>query len=97
KDAPILLLDEPTSSLDAEAEARIQRGIQRLLEMGKTVVVAAHRLSTIKHADRILVINNGTIVEQGSHEVLMNADGLYRQLYQTQFDQFQEGRDGIAK
>ena len=84
KDAPILLLDEPTSALDAHSEALVQEALDRFM-MGRTVLVIAHRLSTIKQADLILVLDQGCIVEQGSHRALMAANGLYQQLYQKQF------------
>lgn len=84
RDAPIVLLDEPTSALDADAEAKIQLALDTLLE-GRTVLMIAHRLSTVKKADIIVVMDQGRIVEQGSHEELRNADGLYAHLHRTQF------------
>ncbi len=84
RDAPILLLDEPTSALDAEAEATIQRALDTLLE-GRTVVMIAHRLSTVKKADLIVVMRDGRIVETGKHADLLAAGGLYSQLHRTQF------------
>jgi ATP-binding cassette, subfamily B, bacterial MsbA len=84
KDAPILILDEATSALDSESEALVQSAIQNLME-GRTVFVIAHRLSTVRRADRIMVIENGTIADIGSHDDLMNKLGTYRRLYDLQF------------
>ena len=84
KDAPILILDEATSSLDSEAEAVVQKALENLM-IGRTTVVIAHRLSTIAGADRIAVIVSGKIVEQGTHESLLAAKGEYAKLYATQF------------
>ncbi len=78
KDAPIVILDEATASVDADNESYIQEAISALCE-GKTLLVIAHRLNTIRHADEILVVANGGIVEQGSHEALMKQGGIYRQ------------------
>ena len=83
KDAPILLLDEATSSLDSEIEAAIQDNLARLME-GKTVIAVAHRLSTIAALDRLIVIDNGEIVEQGDHETLIARGGLYAKLWHRQ-------------
>ncbi|MCH8489094.1 MAG: ABC transporter ATP-binding protein/permease [Oceanicaulis sp.] len=79
KDAPILLLDEATSALDAEAEARVQAALERLAE-GRTTLVIAHRLSTVRKADRIYVLDSGRIAEQGDHASLTKAGGLYARL-----------------
>lgn len=84
KNAPILILDEATSALDSESEALVQSAIQNLIR-GRTVFVIAHRLSTVRHADRILVLENGTIADSGTHEDLMNRLGTYRRLYELQF------------
>jgi ATP-binding cassette subfamily B protein len=83
RDPRILVLDEATSSVDAEAEAQIQRAIQELMS-GRTSVVVAHRLSTILHADEILVMHHGEIRERGSHRELLAQRGLYERLYQLQ-------------
>jgi ABC-type multidrug transport system fused ATPase/permease subunit len=83
-DPAILILDEATSSLDSESEARIQDGL-RALRQGRTTFVIAHRLSTIRSADQILVIDDGSIVERGTHDELMERDGRYRKLHDTQY------------
>jgi ATP-binding cassette subfamily B multidrug efflux pump len=83
KDAPILLLDEATSALDSEVEAAIQQSLYRLME-GKTVVAIAHRLSTIMAMDRLIVMDQGHIVETGSHAELLAADGIYARLWAHQ-------------
>jgi ATP-binding cassette, subfamily B, bacterial MsbA len=84
KNAPILILDEATSALDSESEALVQSALQNLMA-GRTVVVIAHRLSTVRRADRIVVIENGAIADVGSHEELMQKLGTYRRLYDLQF------------
>jgi len=84
KDAPILILDEATSSLDTEAEVEVQEALENLMK-GRTTLVIAHRLSTISKADRILVIVNGRIVEEGTHETLLEKKGEYFKLYNMQF------------
>ncbi len=84
KDAPILLLDEPTSSLDSEAEAKVQRALEELMK-GRTVLMIAHRLSTVKKADLICVLDQGHIVEIGRHDELVAKGGLYTRLHRTQF------------
>ena len=81
---PMLILDEATSSIDLRTEQRIQKAFTKLME-GRTSFVIAHRLSTIKHSDIILVMNNGNIIEQGSHEELMKNGGFYSDLYNSQF------------
>ncbi len=83
KDAPILLLDEPTSSLDSEAEAKVQRALKKLMA-GRTVLMIAHRLSTIQKADLIYVLDGGRIVESGRHDDLVEAGGLYARLHRAQ-------------
>jgi ATP-binding cassette, subfamily B, bacterial MsbA len=84
KNAPILILDEATSALDSESEALVQSALQNLMT-GRTVLVIAHRLSTVRRADRIVVIENGTIADIGAHEDLMKKLGTYRRLYDLQF------------
>ncbi|KZZ40880.1 multidrug ABC transporter ATP-binding protein [Oleiphilus sp. HI0130] len=83
KDAPILVLDEATSALDSEVEAAIQESLYNLME-GKTVIAIAHRLSTIAAMDRLIVIDEGRIIEQGSHRQLVEHQGIYAQLWQRQ-------------
>ena len=84
KNAPILILDEATSALDSESEALVQAALQNLIA-GRTVLVIAHRLSTVRRADRILVMESGMIIEEGTHECLMTQPGTYRRLYDLQF------------
>ena len=84
KDAPILLLDEATSSLDSESEKKVQEALDKLMR-DKTALIVAHRLSTIKNVDVIYVIDNGAIVEQGTHKELVDKNGLYAFLFKTQF------------
>ncbi|TGQ71387.1 MAG: ABC transporter ATP-binding protein [Mesorhizobium sp.] len=103
KDAPILILDEATSALDSEAEAAIQENLYRLMQ-GKTVIAIAHRLSTIAAMDRLVVMDKGRVIEEGSHEELVAKGGLYAQLWQRQSGGFllEDGpadaaNDAIAK
>jgi ATP-binding cassette subfamily B protein len=91
-DPPVLILDEATSSVDTRTEVLIQRAMARLMH-GRTSFVIAHRLSTIRDADLILVMNEGTIVEQGTHEELLAARGFYHELYASQFE---EALDPVA-
>jgi ABC-type multidrug transport system fused ATPase/permease subunit len=85
KNAPILLLDEPTSSIDSKTETVILDALDRLMA-GRTTFMAAHRLSTIRHADLILVLSRGTLVQHGTHHELVEQKGLYRQLHRMQSD-----------
>lgn len=84
RDAPILLLDEATSALDAESERDVQRAVEQLSK-DRTTIVIAHRLATVKRADRICVFEGGRIVAEGSHESLVAEDGLYARLARLQF------------
>ncbi|MGH9557697.1 MAG: ABC transporter ATP-binding protein [Bryobacteraceae bacterium] len=84
KNAPILILDEATSHLDTESELLVQRALQNLMQ-NRTVIVIAHRLSTVRRADKIVVLENGKIRETGKHEELLNAGGVYRRLHEMQF------------
>ena len=88
-DNPIRILDEATSSVDTRTEQRIQRGMNNMLK-GRTSFVIAHRLSTIKNADLILVMKDGDIIEQGNHNELMEKDGFYAKLYNSQWAQQEE-------
>ncbi|HZD92671.1 MAG TPA: ATP-binding cassette domain-containing protein, partial [Candidatus Sulfotelmatobacter sp.] len=84
KNAPILILDEATSALDTESEALVQSALQNLMS-GRTVFVIAHRLTTVRHADRIVVLEGGHITDSGTHEDLLTRLGTYRKLYELQF------------
>ncbi len=97
KNAPLLILDEATSSLDSEAEMEVQKALENLMA-GRTTFVVAHRLSTVQFADRIIVIAGGCIVEEGSHQELLERKGEYRRLYDIQFQQRRrlDAHDGVA-
>jgi len=92
KDAPILILDEATSALDTESERHIQAALESLMKT-RTTLVIAHRLSTIERADKIIVMNDGRIIETGTHEELLNRDGEYAKLHRMQFTAPDELRD----
>ena len=81
---PVLILDEATSSIDTRTEIRVQQAFARMME-GRTSFIVAHRLSTIREADVILVMKAGHIVEQGRHEELLKKNGFYAQIYNSQF------------
>jgi len=84
RDPRILILDEATSALDSSSERLVQDALGRLVS-GRTTLVIAHRLSTVRHADRIVVLQGGRVVEQGTHVELMERSGLYRRLHDAQF------------
>ena len=86
KNAPFLILDEATSSVDTRTEELVQKAMDKLTE-GRTSFIIAHRLSTIKNADMILVMNEGNIIEQGTHDELMQKNGFYADLYNSQFQE----------
>jgi len=83
KNAPILILDEPTSSIDSKTEQVILQALERLM-LGRTTFMIAHRLATVRHADQILVLNHGSLVQRGRHDELLRQDGLYKQLHDMQ-------------
>ena len=83
-DPPILIFDEATSSLDLESEMKVQQAIENLMA-NRTVIMIAHRLSTVKKADKIIVLDNGSLVQEGTHKELIEVDGLYVKLSNFQF------------
>ena len=85
RNSPVLILDEPTAALDAEAEARVMEGLMRLMR-GKTVIMIAHRLATLQAADKIVVLKNGVVAEEGDHQALMSLGGIYAGLHKAQSD-----------
>lgn len=86
RDAPILLLDEATSALDAESETRVQAALE-LLSSGRTTLVIAHRLSTVRAADKIVVMEKGRVIDEGRHDELLQRGGVYARLYELQFSE----------
>jgi subfamily B ATP-binding cassette protein MsbA len=97
KDAPILVLDEATSSLDTQSERLLQRALANLMQ-GRTTMVIAHRLTTIHRADKIVVLDHGKVVDEGTHDQLMSRGGIYRDLYELQFsDELASSPEALAK
>ena len=96
KNAPVLILDEATSALDSESEALVQSALHNLMS-GRTVFVIAHRLSTVRRADRIVVLENGAIAEIGTHDCLMTREGIYRRLYDLQFADLEQKMEPASR
>jgi subfamily B ATP-binding cassette protein MsbA len=95
RNSPVLILDEPTAALDPASEQVVIEGLERLMR-GRTVITVAHRLSTIRHADNILVISDGQVAEEGTHEQLMALDGTYAKLYKIQTEFMSDPAGGLA-
>jgi subfamily B ATP-binding cassette protein MsbA len=95
RDNPILILDEPTAALDAESEHLVVEALERLV-VGRTVIAIAHRLSTLRNADKIIVVKDGVVAEDGAHHQLLALDGIYAQLHHLQFDRRTPQRIGAA-
>ena len=95
RDAPVLLLDEATSALDAQSERAVQHALERLME-GRTTIVVAHRLATVLRADRIVVVDQGRIVAEGTHAQLLGDGGLYAELARLQFLDSGRGTSGAG-
>jgi subfamily B ATP-binding cassette protein MsbA len=95
KDAPILVLDEPTSSLDSQTEEALLGALRELMR-GRTTIIIAHRLSTVRMTDRIFVLDEGRIAEEGTHSELLAADTLYRKLYLIQQQSAQTPARGLS-
>jgi ABC-type multidrug transport system fused ATPase/permease subunit len=95
RDNPILILDEPTAALDAESEHLVVEALERLV-LGRTVIAIAHRLSTLRNADKIIVVKDGVVAEDGAHQQLLALDGIYAQLHHLQFDRRAPQRIGAA-
>jgi ATP-binding cassette subfamily B multidrug efflux pump len=96
KNAPILLLDEATSALDSEVEVAIQESLDEMMK-GKTVIAIAHRLSTIAAMDRLIVMDDGRIIEQGTHAELLGKNGIYARLWRHQSGGFLGEDQGVAE
>jgi ABC-type multidrug transport system fused ATPase/permease subunit len=85
RDSPILILDEPTAALDSESERLVMEGLSKLM-MGRTVITIAHRLSTVRDADKIIVLDGGIVAEQGTHRELLEREGIYAELHRVQYE-----------
>ena len=92
RDAPLIILDEPAASLDARAEAELFERIRTLFK-GRSVLLISHRFSSVRSADRIYVMNEGEVIEHGSHEELIEADGLYAELFNLQAAAYLESKN----
>jgi ATP-binding cassette subfamily B protein len=92
RDAPYLILDEATASVDSDTEARLQAALQELIK-GRTAIIIAHRLSTVRMVDRILVLQRGRMVEQGTHDELLRSGGLYARLHDLHFLRSESGHE----